>query len=52
LRGGRLEVRETADPVPGSGELWLKTISTAICASDVHYMDHPERLRIVVHPNG
>lgn len=42
LRGGRLEVRETADPVPGTGELLLRTISTAICASDVHYMDHPE----------
>jgi threonine dehydrogenase-like Zn-dependent dehydrogenase len=44
LRGGRLEVRETADPVAGPGELVLKTLSTAICASDVHYMDHPERV--------
>ena len=42
LRGGRLEVRETPDPVPGPGELLLRTLSTAICASDVHYMDHPE----------
>src|SRR6266571_8184488 len=40
LRGGRLEVRETADPVPGQGELLLRTLSTAICASDVHFMDH------------
>jgi threonine dehydrogenase-like Zn-dependent dehydrogenase len=42
LRGGRLEVRETADPVAGQGELLLKTLSTAICASDVHFMDNPE----------
>jgi threonine dehydrogenase-like Zn-dependent dehydrogenase len=42
LRGGRLEVRETADPVPGESELLLRTLSTAICASDVHFMDHPE----------
>jgi threonine dehydrogenase-like Zn-dependent dehydrogenase len=35
-------VRETADPVPGKGDLLLKTLSTAICASDVHFMDHPE----------
>ena len=42
LRGRKLEVRETADPVPGPGQLLLKTLSTAICASDVHYMDHPE----------
>ena len=42
LRDGQLEVRETADPVPGQGDLLLKTLSTAICASDVHFMDHPE----------
>lgn len=42
LRRGRLEVRETPDPVPGPGELLLRTLSTAICASDVHYLDHPE----------
>jgi len=42
LRDGRLEVRETDDPVPGPGELLLKTISTAVCASDIHYMDHPD----------
>jgi len=32
----------TPDPVPGPGELLLRTRSTAICASDVHYVDHPE----------
>jgi threonine dehydrogenase-like Zn-dependent dehydrogenase len=41
LRDGRLAVRETADPVPGRGELLIKPLSAAICASDVHYMDHP-----------
>jgi threonine dehydrogenase-like Zn-dependent dehydrogenase len=42
LREGRLEVRDTTDPVPGPGELLVRVLSTAICASDVHYMDHPE----------
>jgi threonine dehydrogenase-like Zn-dependent dehydrogenase len=42
LRAGRLQVRETPDPEPGRGELLLRTLSTAICASDVHFMDHPE----------
>lgn len=42
LRGGELSVRETDDPVPGPTDLLLKTLSTAICASDVHFMDHPE----------
>src|ERR1700731_2045350 len=42
LRNGGLTVRETPDPEPGPGELLLKTLSTAICTSDVHFMDHPE----------
>ncbi len=42
LRAGELTVRETADPVAGQGDLLLKTLSTAICASDVHFMDNPE----------
>ena len=42
LRQGSLVVKELPDPVPGQGELLLKTLSTAICASDVHFMDHPE----------
>ncbi len=28
--------------MPGPGELLLRTVSTAICASDIHYMDHPD----------
>ncbi len=44
LRDGRLEVRQTPDPVPGPGELLLRTRSTAICASDVHFMDHHDRV--------
>ena len=42
LRAGQLQVREIPDPVPGPGELLLRVLSTAICASDVHFMDHPE----------
>ncbi|MBL7502037.1 alcohol dehydrogenase catalytic domain-containing protein [Frankia sp. CNm7] len=42
LRDGRVEVRETADPVPGPGQLLARTLSCAICASDLHFMDHPE----------
>jgi threonine dehydrogenase-like Zn-dependent dehydrogenase len=44
LREGRLEVRETPDPVPGDNELLLRVLSTAICASDVHFMDHHDRV--------
>jgi threonine dehydrogenase-like Zn-dependent dehydrogenase len=44
LRDGRLAVGETSDPVPGPGQLLVRTLSTAICASDVHFMDHPETI--------
>ena len=42
LRGRTVETRETADPVPGDGQLLLKVLSCAICASDLHFMDNPE----------
>lgn len=42
LRGRQVEVRQTADPVPGAGQLLVRTLSCAICASDLHFMDHPE----------
>jgi threonine dehydrogenase-like Zn-dependent dehydrogenase len=37
-----VEVRETDEPQPGPHELLLRTLSTGICASDVHFMDHPD----------
>jgi threonine dehydrogenase-like Zn-dependent dehydrogenase len=42
LRDGDLSVRETPDPTPGPGQLLVRTLATALCASDVHFMDHPE----------
>ncbi|KPM50803.1 hypothetical protein ACG83_37875 [Frankia sp. R43] len=42
LREGRIEVRQTADPVPGAGQVLVRTLSCAICASDLHFMDNPE----------
>jgi threonine dehydrogenase-like Zn-dependent dehydrogenase len=42
LRGGTVEVRTIDDPVPGSGQLLVRSLACAICASDLHFMDHPE----------
>ncbi|CUU57421.1 Threonine dehydrogenase [Parafrankia irregularis] len=42
LYGGRIEVRETADPVPGPGQVLGRVLSCAICASDLHFMDNPD----------
>jgi threonine dehydrogenase-like Zn-dependent dehydrogenase len=42
LRGGTVEVRETEDPVPGTGQILVRSLACGICASDLHFMDHPE----------
>jgi threonine dehydrogenase-like Zn-dependent dehydrogenase len=42
LRNRKVETRETCDPVPGPGQILLRTLSCAICASDLHFMDNPE----------
>ena len=42
LRGGKIEVRETADPVPGEGQILVRSLACGICASDLHFMDNPD----------
>ena len=42
LRGGVVETRETADPVPGPGQVLVRSLACGICASDLHFMDNPD----------
>src|SRR5262245_1232330 len=42
LRGGVVEARETDDPTPGRGQILVRSLACGICASDIHFMDHPE----------
>ena len=43
LRGGAVTVRAAVDdPVPGPGQLLVRSLACGICASDLHFMDHPE----------
>ncbi|MET7771289.1 zinc-binding dehydrogenase [Nocardia sp. NPDC005366] len=42
LRSGRVETRGIDDPVPGPGQLLVRSLACGICASDLHFMDHPE----------
>jgi threonine dehydrogenase-like Zn-dependent dehydrogenase len=42
LRAGAIEVRETEDPVPGPGQILVRSLACGICASDLHFMDNPE----------
>ena len=42
LRQGELALREIPMPAPQRGQVLVRTLACAICASDHHYMDHPE----------
>jgi threonine dehydrogenase-like Zn-dependent dehydrogenase len=45
LRNGELALRDIPTPEPGPGQVLVRTLACAICASDHHYMDHPEVAR-------
>ncbi|MEU6198604.1 zinc-binding dehydrogenase [Streptomyces sp. NPDC047061] len=42
LRNKTVRTRTIADPVPGPGQLLVRSLACGICASDLHFMDHPE----------
>lgn len=42
LRDGAVRVRSIDDPVPGPGQVLVRSLACGICASDLHFMDHPE----------
>ncbi|WP_330253928.1 zinc-binding dehydrogenase [Nocardia sp. NBC_00565] len=42
LRDGTVETRIIDDPIPGPGQLLVRSLACGICASDLHFMDHPE----------
>jgi threonine dehydrogenase-like Zn-dependent dehydrogenase len=42
LRDGTVRARTIDDPVPGPGQLLVRSLACGICASDLHFMDHPE----------
>lgn len=42
LRHGALALNEIPTPEPGPGQVLVRTLACAICASDHHHMDHPD----------
>jgi threonine dehydrogenase-like Zn-dependent dehydrogenase len=42
LHHGKVESRIIADPTPGPKQILVRSLACGICASDLHYMDHPE----------
>src|SRR5438445_3960535 len=48
MRGaGNLVVDDVPDPVPGPGQLLVRTIACGICGSDLHFLKYaPEMLKL------
>lgn len=44
LRGDRLKVEEVAMPVPGSGQVLVKSRACGICGSDLHVARHSQEI--------
>ncbi len=44
LRSGELRVDTVDDPTPGAGQVLVKSLACAICASDHHMVHHSHRL--------
>jgi threonine dehydrogenase-like Zn-dependent dehydrogenase len=43
MRQGRIVAAEIPDPVPGRGQVLVKTLACGICGSDLHALKHAER---------
>lgn len=44
MQSGKIEVGELPDPVPGHGEVLVRTLACGVCASDLHVLHHGRRL--------
>src|SRR5512134_3576316 len=44
MRGRTLVVDEVPDPVPGPGQVLVKTLACGICGSDLHALRHAEQM--------
>jgi len=44
MLGGAIHVGELPDPVPGKGQVLVRTHACGLCASDLHVLHHAERL--------
>jgi threonine dehydrogenase-like Zn-dependent dehydrogenase len=44
LRHGAMVVDEVPDPVPGMGQVLVRTLACGICGSDLHFVKHGRRM--------
>src|SRR5947199_9119855 len=44
MRNGSLVVDDVADPVPGEGQLLVRTLACGICGSDLHFLKYADKM--------
>src|SRR5258706_2324420 len=44
MLSGKLEIGALPDPIPGNGEVLVRTLACGVCASDLHILQHARKL--------
>jgi threonine dehydrogenase-like Zn-dependent dehydrogenase len=44
MRNGALVVDDVADPVPGAGQVLVRTLACGICGSDLHFLKYADKM--------
>jgi threonine dehydrogenase-like Zn-dependent dehydrogenase len=52
MRGRRIVADTVPDPVPGSGEVLVKTLACGICGSDLHALQHADKMAALARESG
>jgi len=52
MRGKKLVVDTVPDPVPGPGEALVRTLACGICGSDLHALEHAEKMSAAAREAG
>jgi 2-desacetyl-2-hydroxyethyl bacteriochlorophyllide A dehydrogenase len=52
MRGGKIVADTIPDPVPGDGQVLVKTLACGICGSDLHALRHAEEMSAMARAAG
>ena len=52
VRDRKIVVDDYADPVPGEGQVLVKTLACGICGSDLHALKHAEKMAEIARRTG
>ena len=52
MRNSQLVVDTVPDPVPGEGEVLVKTLACGICGSDLHALKHARKMVEIAEETG